>query len=208
MPLKYVGPDATAATDLVTLGVGDARWAGATDLSTLAGRVSTLETNTQEIVCEVIQQADYAQPANSDVRLAMSMNGGDTTWGPYSSIFYGSGAGAGIGRSGYSRFRIPVSGYYRVQLWLTSSATTGSAACKILASSSTTVDPAIATDTIATYASPAVSEGTPLHCRVEKYFAVGTCVYGASWASVAGTIKAAVFTGVVGKFKIEKLPYT
>ncbi|AKJ72343.1 hypothetical protein BH787_gp05 [Gordonia phage GMA4] len=205
MGIKYVGPDAVTSTDLVTLGVGDARWAGAVDLSTLSSRVDSMATSsfagsarTSAPICEVALTTGYTNGANSDA----FAGAGWTAQVDTDSMFRAVGTGSGIGNTTYSRMRIPFAGRWLLDFWVEmSSSTVWNGSCKIMAKTGTTA-PSVTADSIATSFGPSAGntpEGCPLHASYSGVLTAGTIIYWSTFRTVSGPVQTANFGGIQTK---------
>lgn len=202
MAIPYRGPDATQPDHVVTLGQGDARWAGAVDLSAIDSAISNFKTQLygdpgrdSVPMCEVRLTSQYTNSANADAFAGAGWTLQQQTVSPF---HYANGTGSGVGNTAYQRLRIPISGRYLLDFQAFFGSTNAyNAAIKIMAKTGTAA-PSVLNDSIASDMSPssAGSEGTSLHAHVIDYFAAGTIVYWGTWRSTSGPVLVTQFGGM------------
>lgn len=206
MGIPYRGPDATDPADLVTLGQGDARWAGAVDLSALQPQIDNLETQewgsssrTQRPVCEVRLTSAYTNGANADT-YAQTGWGADTDT---DSMFFAANTSSGTGYSPYARIRLPLGGRWFLDFQAISAGTAAhNVGCKIMAKTGTG-QPTVANNSIASFFGPAAAstEGGPAHAWTHERLASGVFIYWATFRTTSGQFKINNFGGI--KTKIQ-----
>lgn len=206
MGIPYRGPDATAADDLVTLGQGDARWAGAVDLSNLQPQLDNIETQefgsssrTKRPVCEVRLGGAYTNAANADTYAQTGWNLETST----ETMFYGGNSSSGIGYYQYARIRLPIEGRWFLDFQAVSAGTAAhNVGVKIMAQTGTN-QPTVANNSIASWFGPAAAsvEGGPAHCWTHERLAAGVFIYWATFRTTAGQFKANNFGGIKTKMQ-------
>lgn len=144
--------------------------------------------------------SNYTNPSGSDM-----IAGGNWAQviGPDDVFRSGGETGLG-GNTAYARCVIPTNGWYRCELWVSSGATTGTAACKIMRRTGTAA-PTVTSDSIASNLGNAGGEGTPLFAATVELMQAGDVVYWSSWASVSSVIKTANFGAVKTRFMLTRI---
>lgn len=201
MAIPYRGPDATQPDHVVTLGQGDARWAGAADLSGIDSALNQVKTElfaspsrSDQPFCEVRLTTQYTNAANADALAGA----GWTVYAQSPTMFYDVGAGSGNGNTTYSRMRIPFSGRWLIDFQAELGSTTAyNGAIKVMAKTGTAA-PSVTADSIASDAGPSAAsvEGRPLHAHIIDYFEVGTIIYWGTWRSTSGPVLVTNFGGI------------
>lgn len=182
------GPTPSDARHLLTLGEGDARYAPKADIAARQAQIDALRAElygdsayTERLLAVASPDRDYTVNT-TDLFAGASWT---ADYDPH-GLFSGSGSPWWSGGdTAKSRFRIPVTGRYRidtVQFLERSGSSAGRVACKILArtgnSSPTVTANSIASDHTPTLAS---AEG-PLHAWIIESFDEGTFIYWSTWA--------------------------
>ncbi|MFT4087403.1 MAG: hypothetical protein QM658_09660 [Gordonia sp. (in: high G+C Gram-positive bacteria)] len=142
----------------------------------------------------------YTNPANTDL-----FAGGN--WAQalgVGGVFATGGSSAVAGYTSYARCAIPATGWYRSEFSCQSTATSGTAAIKILARTDSTA-PSVTTDSIASDLKTAGGEGAPLYATALRYFTAGTIIYWSTWASASSVIKPAHFGGLEAVFTLTRI---
>ncbi|GAA4758825.1 hypothetical protein ACFQNE_02125 [Gordonia phosphorivorans] len=164
-----------------------------------AGTVSTPMRVNQPLCVHLA--STYSNPANTD--LIAGGNWSQVT-GPSGVYLPGGTSGLG-GNTAYARCVIPATAWYRVELTVQSTATTGTAGIKIMKRTGTAA-PVVTTHSIASALGNAGGEGTPLYaCSQPEIFAAGDVIYWATWASVATTFQPQAFGQIKSKFTLTRV---
>lgn len=207
MGILYRGPDATDPADLVTLGQGDARWAGAVDLSTLQSDVANIKTNefgsssrTKRPYCEVRLGTAYTNGANADTYAGTGWNLDSSS---ENGMFFGGNSSSGIGYYNYARIRLPVAGRWFLDFQAVSAGTAAhNVGVKIMAQTGTN-KPTVGNNSIASWFGPAAAsvEGGPAHCWTHERLDAGVFIYWATFRTTAGQFKVNNFGGIKTKMQ-------